>query len=459
LEINIGNRTIEVMLAKNLTHYFSNTREALETSKLNSSQQSRTANEKIDRMLKEARAVDTVAVPFMDDITEDVSIDGAVSVEIDTTEGMKKGKRRYMEKPENWADIGFCFKLNGLQATLRKYSLLDIHPSSHYWTTILKRWEKLLSNLKAGSTSETKKRRQRVNVFGSFIDIELKRKCDEYREHGITVNDATLKLLLMDLLLQHGDCTVLHKISSSEINISHSWCQRFWKRHNMSSRAATTKMREETPADFEEKRATYLRILSHVIRSNDIPDELICGFDETGVQLVPSVKRTRHQRGARRIRLVIFLCMYKPSMEYNTLSLRLICVGHEKSQITCGFSVHAGGGVVGKSQLIFKGLTTVCHPGRGAIKEPDDQMWCHSETHWQTEETFRQYILEVIIPYRLSVIDNLGLDNSQKMCFIIDLHYSHYCESILLLFKENFIVAVFIPAGCTDIFQVQLNCI
>jgi hypothetical protein len=169
LEINIGNRTIEVMLAKNLTHYFSNTREALETSKLNSSQQSRTANEKIDRMLKEARAVDTVAVPFMDDITEDVSIDGAVSVEIDTTEGMKKGKRRYMEKPENWADIGFCFKLNGLQATLRKYSLLDIHPSSHYWTTILKRWEKLLSNLKAGSTSETKKRRQRVNVFGSFV--------------------------------------------------------------------------------------------------------------------------------------------------------------------------------------------------------------------------------------------------------------------------------------------------
>nr|WP_309757975.1 hypothetical protein [Flavobacterium sp.] len=39
----------------------------------------------------------------------------------------------------------------------------------------------------------------------------------------------------------------------------HSWSQRFWRRNGFSNRAATSKMRD-LPADFNEKKETYIRI-------------------------------------------------------------------------------------------------------------------------------------------------------------------------------------------------------
>jgi len=53
------------------------------------------------------------------------------------------------------------------------------------------------------------------------------------------------------------------------------WCQRFYKRHSFTSRVATTKMRDEIPADYERKKEKFLLHLSKAINDHNIPDELM----------------------------------------------------------------------------------------------------------------------------------------------------------------------------------------
>jgi len=45
------------------------------------------------------------------------------------------------------------------------------------------------------------------------------------------------------------------------------------------------------------------------------------------------------------------------------------------------------------------------------------------------------------------------------MIYILDLHYSHKDAAVLALFEANYIIPIYIPAGCTDLHQVCDVCI
>jgi len=57
------------------------------------------------------------------------------------------------------------------------------------------------------------------------------------------------------------------------------------------------------------------------------------------------------------------------------------------------------------------------------------------------------------------MIQLLGLANDQMMVYIYDLHYSHKDKNVLALLEANYIIPIFIPAGCTDLHQVCDVCI
>lgn len=116
------------------------------------------------------------------------------------------------------------------------------------------------------------------------------------------------------------------------------WCQRFYKRHHFTSRVATTKMRDEIPADYERKKETFILHLSKAIHDHNVPDELICAGDETNTQFVPSVKKTRAKKGCRRV--------------------RIIGVGKEKPQITVTISHTATGDIL--DNIVIAPVDTHC---------------------------------------------------------------------------------------------------
>jgi hypothetical protein len=51
------------------------------------------------------------------------------------------------------------------------------------------------------------------------------------------------------------------------------------------------------------------------------------------------------------------------------------------------------------------------------------------------------------------MISKMQLEATQKMCFIVDLHFSHKGDIVEILQNYN-IIPVYIPAGCTDLHQV-----
>ena len=101
----------------------------------------------------------------------------------------------------------------------------------------------------------------------------------------------------------------------------------------------------------------------------EIPEELILNWDQTGIKMIPMNSWTMEQEGVQRVEMV-------------GLS--------DKRQITAVFC----GSILGDFlpiQLICKGKTQCCHP---PFKFPLEWHITHSPKHWSTEETMLQYIAE-----------------------------------------------------------------
>jgi len=61
--------------------------------------------------------------------------------------------------------------------------------------------------------------------------------------------------------------------------------------------AATTKMREIIPAEYEEKLLKYKTIGAKMIAEYNIPPELVINCDETNSLFAPLKNKTRAKRG------------------------------------------------------------------------------------------------------------------------------------------------------------------
>ena len=59
----------------------------------------------------------------------------------------------------------------------------------------------------------------------------------------------------------------------------------------------------------------------------------------------------------------------------------------------------------------------------------------------------------MVIPDKEATIARLNLPLDQKAVGVHDLHYSHKDTNVLEFMKENNLLSLYIPAGCTDIMQ------
>ena len=127
----------------------------------------------------------------------------------------------------------------------------------------------------------------------------------------------------------------------------------------------------------------------------EIPPKLILNWDQSGLNVVPSSLWSMEQRGAKRVELAGL---------------------NDKCQITAVFCGTLSGDFL-SVQLVYQGKTERCHP-----RYLFSKAWhiTQSPNYWSTEETMKDYITEIIIPYVKAVRENSGLDDDYPALAIID---------------------------------------
>ena len=107
---------------------------------------------------------------------------------------------------------------------------------------------------------------------------------------------------------------------------------------------------------------------------DDIPENLIINFDQTGLNYVPVTSWTMEEAGARRVEVV---------------------AKDDKQQLTAVFAGSLYGNFV-PPQLIYEGKRERCHP---QFKFPAGWHITNSANHWSNEDTMKEYVEMIIIPY------------------------------------------------------------
>ena len=82
-----------------------------------------------------------------------------------------------------------------------------------------------------------------------------------------------------------------------------------------------------------------------------------------------------------------------------------------------------------------------------------DTYYDHTDFHWQTPAKNITYLKKVVIPDKDANIARLKLAIDQKAIIIHALHYSHKDATVLEFMKDNNLLSLYVPAGCTDIMQ------
>jgi DDE superfamily endonuclease len=335
---------------------------------------------------------------------------------------LKKAKKTWNKRPDNWQFIATESMMYGTSSVIKSFKdeFEGLSASAAKQRVIT--WRNDLKIKK-----RTPDYRVRMPMYGSAVEEAVLRNANETRAAGLSLDGTILRRYLM-VHLEKANLLGLLKENGGVHVFAESWAARFFKRHGFSCRVATSKMRDP-PSDVEKKRAIYTKIGSELIYEHNVPPDLVINGDETAVHFVNISNRTFNEKGARKVRMA--------------------GVGKDKAQITVTLFVTETGNVL-PHQMIFEGLTDRVHPTH---PKPDDCIWMHTKSHWQSVETYSQVIKDIIIPYKNRKILELKYPESQVTILKHDLHFTHKDESILALMRDNNIFPLFVPAGCTDIMQ------
>lgn len=337
---------------------------------------------------------------------------------------MKKPKS-WKQRPDYWKEITqYYLESNNIAEVLNVYKSEFKGKSDNQIKKTIKKWVK---NLKDGKEMQ---QIGKAPVYGKNIDAELYNNVLIRREKGLPVDTFILSKLLLPLLRKYNKESLL-QINGGKYIFEESWARKFFKRWNLTKRAATTKTREK-PNDLEAKKNVFITVASEIFRRHDIPPQLVINCDETGVLFVPAARYTFTMKGSKKV--------------------RAIGVGCDKAQFTATIAVTETGEAL-KTQLIFGGTTARCHPGGANGIRYNELFFDHSASHWQTPETYIRYIQNIIIPYKDNFIATNNLPRNQCCILKQDLHYSHIDKDVLELMHRHNIIPLMIPANCTDWIQ------
>ena len=172
---------------------------------------------------------------------------------------------------------------------------------------------------------DLKRTKGRKHVLTGLIEEQLLKQVKLQLYHGTGVPLVMLRLMVitmleavatnnndnrkddaLKLLQRYGD-SVKGAIKSNDplcITFSNSWCTRWFRKHKLVMRVATSKPRNVMPDDFEAKRKIYLHILAILLTRCQIDEtklDCVVNIDENSTLIVPILRRIRAPQGLRKV--------------------------------------------------------------------------------------------------------------------------------------------------------------
>ena len=330
---------------------------------------------------------------------------------------------------EQKARIGKYASQNGVTAAVRHF----IHEFPALKENTVRDWRNAyqLEVKKQSRTDDVEvhelpaRKRGRPLLLGEELDRQVQAYLTNLRECGGVVNTA-IAMACAEGVVKSADANMLG-CNGGHIHITRDWGKNILHRMGMVKRRASTKAKVSVD-DFEELKEQFLLDIKVCVNMEDIPLDLVINWDQTGMHYVPVSSWTMAKEGSKRVE---------------------ICGIDDKRQITAVFGVTMTGDFL-PVQLIYQGKTPKCHP---SYQFPTDWHITHSTNHWSNEETMKDYVLKILVPYIAKKRIDLRLSSNHHALVIYDTFKGQCTPGILDLLRENNIDIVFVPANCTDRLQ------
>ncbi|XP_019635711.1 PREDICTED: uncharacterized protein LOC109478536 [Branchiostoma belcheri] len=142
------------------------------------------------------------------------------------------------------------------------------------------------------------------------LDDQLKEYTQNLRRAGGVVNRLVVQGAARGLVARKDRSLLVEH--GGHIRISKPWANSFLRRMNFVKRKGT-KAARKVPQDFDQTRDDFHQRIEDIVRENDIPDELVVNWDQTGINVVPVGGWTLAEEGSRQVCLFacfidIFIC-------------------------------------------------------------------------------------------------------------------------------------------------------
>ena len=216
-------------------------------------------------------------------------------------------------------------------------------------------------------------------------------------------------------------------VNGGHIVITKRWASYLLERMGYVKRKACSKAKVAVP-NFDELKANFLCDIKAIVEMEEIPPALILNWDHTSLKYVPSSSWTMAKEGSK--------CVDIAGID-------------DKRQITAVLTVTLDGNFL-PIQLIFQGKTSACLP---RAKSPSGWHITCTHNHWANEETTKNHIEKIIVPYLTKKRAELKLPNDQRALCIFDNFKGQLTDEVLQLLERNNVDIAFIPANCTDCLQ------
>ena len=320
---------------------------------------------------------------------------------------------------EERADIGRCAVQYGNTTAANKYCINE--------STVRGIKRKFCEAEESSDTvvkSLPKKKDGRPCILGE-LDGKVQDFIKAQRDNGAVVTRATVIGIGKGVVMRHNKWSL--KEYGGTINLTKHWAESILHRMKYVKRRGSTKV-HVLGDDFEKIKKQFLDDIKMTVAMEDIPSQLIINWDQTAISIVPGSSWTMAPSGSRRI--------------------EIMGMG-DKRQITAVFAGSLSGDFL-PLQLIYTGKTPACHP---KVTFPPDWNITHISNHWANEETVKDYVSKVIVPYVKKMKVKLQSPDHQKALVIFDVFKGQMCQSTIDILMENDIHFVYVPPNCTDRLQ------
>ena len=162
----------------------------------------------------------------------------------------------------------------------------------------------------------------------------------------------------------------------------------------------------------------------------EIPDDLVLNWDQTGIHYVPVSDWTMEKTGSKRVEIV---------------------GANDKRQIISAVFAGTKSGKFLPPQLICQGKTPKCLPPTDHV--PSNWDITFTENHWANEMTVMRYLERILFPYVEAKRAELHLDTNYPCLVIFDRFRGQCTSRITSMLKKRHIHIAVVPANCTDRLQ------